>query len=215
MKYIKDLRDLLIIILAIIIVFLQFKGCGKETKVPDTITDTKIEYRDVKVEVPVYIPEIQKIPVPREVPSIIDTIAVVEDYYTKYKVIDTVYLNSPDSGIKYFGYGIITDIINKNKIQERSLIWNYKVPKIITTTTIKEKPKNQVYAGVTSGLNKSTFIDNISTGIIVKNKTDHLYQISVGLGNRGGVIGPFVQGGIYWKIRLKKPKVEDYVELSK
>lgn len=213
MRYIKDLRDLLIVILVLIIVVYQLRSCNTEPPKPKV--ETKIEYRDVKVKVPVYVPKWKEKIKEVYVEKKIDTAAVIADYYAKYKVIDTVYLQSPDSSKKYFGYGIITDVLNKNKIMERSLIWNYKIPHTFTTITIKETPRNQLYLGVSSGLNKSTFIDNISSGVILKNKRDNLYQLSLGLGNRGGTIGPFIQGGMYWKIRLKKPKADDYFELSK
>jgi hypothetical protein len=46
-------------------------------------------------------------------------------------------------------------------------------------------------------------------GVILKTKKDHLYQVGIGVANRtvDGVSGefkPYIGGGVYWKIKLKK-----------
>ena len=216
MSYIKDLRTLLIIVLVGIIVAYQIKGCDPDSDGGTTI-DVDTVYKEVKVEVPKYVPKwrtkIEEVEVQVEVekPVKIDTTEILKDYFAKYKTIDTLRLNYPDSNAT-FGYGIVTDIITRNQIIERSINWDYKIPVITKTITIHPKPVNQVYVGVSSGFNQENFVDNVAGGLIWKTKTDKIYQASIGLGNRGGGVAPFIGAGIYWKIKLKKPKVTDLIK---
>lgn len=218
MTYLKDLKVLLILVLLGVILLTQIKGCKTNGKPGDTLIDIDTVYKEVKVEVPKYTPKwrtkIEEVEVQVEVEKFlpVDTVSILKDYFAKYKTIDTLNLPYPDSVNRTFGYGIVTDIITKNEIIERSVSWNYKIPEITKTITIYPPPVNQVYVGVSSAFNKENFVDNVSGGLILKNKKDVIYQASIGLGNRGGGIAPFVGGGIYWKIRLKKPKVTDLIQ---
>lgn len=216
MKYIKDLKVLLILVLIGILIVSQFKGCKQEPTEGGVKVEIDTVFQEVKVEVPKYVPkwrtQIQEVEVQVGGPQQpVDTTAILKDYFAKYQTIDTLNLPYPDSIKKSFGYGILTDVISKNQIIERSISWNYQIPTITKTITIYPKSVNQVYVGVSSGFNKQTFVDNVSGGLILKTKKDKIYQASLGLGNRGGAIAPFVGAGIYWKIRLKKPKVGDLV----
>lgn len=216
MSYIKDLRTLLIIVLVGIIVAYQIKGCDPDSGGGTTI-DIDTVYKEVKVEVPKYVPKwrtkIEEVEVQVEVEKQlpVDTTEILKDYFAKYKTIDTLRLNYPDSNAT-FGYGVVTDVITRNQIIERSISWDYRIPVITKTITIHPKPINQVYIGISSGLNKQNFIDNVAGGLIWKTKKDMIYQASLGLANHGGAVAPFVGGGIYWKIRLKKPKVTDLIK---
>lgn len=216
MNYIKDLKTLLIAVLIGLVVFSQFKGC-KPDPGPDIEIKIDTVYRDVKVEVPKYVPkwrtQIQEVQVQVEGPKQpVDTTAILKDYFAKYQTIDTLNLPYPDSIKKSFGYGVVTDVISKNQIIERSISWNYQIPTITKTITIYPKPVNQVYVGVSSAFNKENFVDNVAGGLIWKTKRDRIYQASIGLANHGGAVAPFIGGGIYWKIKLKKPKVTDLIQ---
>lgn len=217
MSYIKDLRTLLIIVLIGIVIALQFKGCEPDPGTGGVKVEIDTVYKEVKVEVPKYVPKwrtkIEEVEVQVEVekPVKIDTTEILKDYFAKYKTIDTLRLNYPDSNAT-FGYGVVTDIITRNQIIERSINWDYKIPIITKTITIYPKPVNQVYVGLSSGFNKENFVDNVAGGLIWKTKSDKIYQASIGLANHGGALAPFVGGGIYWKIRLKKPKVTDLIK---
>lgn len=215
MSYLKDLKTLFIIVLIGIVVAYQIKGCKPEpTQEPQIEIDTV--YKEVKVEVPKYVPKwrtkIEEVEVQVEAPvKPVDTTEILKDYFAKYKTIDTLRLNYPDSNAA-FGYGVVTDVISRNQIIERSVSWDYRIPVITKTITIYPKPVNQVYIGVSSGLNKENFVDNVAGGLIWKTKRDRIYQASIGLANHGGAIAPFIGGGIYWKIKLKKPKVTDLIK---
>lgn len=217
MGYLKDLKVLLILVLLGVILLTQIKGCKTNGKPGDTLIDIDTVFHEVKVEVPKYVPkwrtQIHEVEVQVDAPKEpVDTTAILKDYFAKYQTIDTLNLPYPDSAKKSFGYGIVTDVISKNTIIERSVIWNYQIPTVTKTITIYPTPVNQVYIGVSSGFNKKNFVDNVSGGFILKTKTDKIYQASIGLGNRGGAVVPFVGAGMYWKIRLKKPKVTDLIQ---
>jgi hypothetical protein len=212
LEYVKDLKSLAIITFIGVIIISQFYGCEPSwpwnKKVADTIS-VKVDtvYKKVKEEVPVYIPKWRtKIKTDTVVKfKNIDTAAVVAEYYSKYKYEDTLTLSYTDRlGIRHpFGYGVVTDVVSKNRIMQRGINWNYKLPSVTKTITIKEPPKRQLYAGIGTEFNRLNFIDNVSAGLVYKTKRDRLYQISIGMSNQGGVIGPFIGGGIYWKIKLK------------
>lgn len=217
MKWLKDLKVVLILVLIGIVAITQFKSCNPEPPKPIHIIDTL--YQKVREEVPVYVPKWRtKIKVETKtdtvkLPAKIDTSSVVEDYYAKYKTIDTLKLTYTDSAgrKKNFGQGVVTDIISQNRIIERGVIWDYSIPTVRHTIIIPEALRNQLYVGVASGFNKTNFVDNVSGGFLLKTKKQKVYQLSLGLGNRGGTISPFIGAGIYWKIQIKKPKVTDLI----
>jgi len=211
MKYFQDLKIVLIVVLAAILFFTQFKSCDNTPTGPVIIREVDTVYQEVKIEVPKYVPKyITKIVEKRievKVPADVDTAAILEDYYSKYKVIDTVSLPYSTTDTTSFGYGIITDIITQNKIAERGIVWNYSIPTIKETITIYPAPKNQLYFGANTAINTVQLVNNVSTGLILKNKKDRIYQLNLGLVNTGNGVTPFVGGGMYWKIKLKKDKI--------
>jgi hypothetical protein len=45
--------------------------------------------------------------------------------------------------------------------------------------------------------------------LILKTKKDHLYQVNLGVANRtldgvSGELRPYIGGGVFWKIKVKK-----------
>jgi hypothetical protein len=132
------------------------------------------------------------------IPLNIDSLAIITDYFSKYKYTDTLKLEG-------LGSGYVIDIISENRIQSREIRWDYKIPTILDTRIVKELPKNQVYIGVYSQFDKLNVVNSIGTGFILKTKNDRLYQLNGGISNSiNGQINPFIGGGLYWKIRLKK-----------
>ena len=134
-----DLKTILIMILCVV---LLLRGCG-DTEEPKEIVnvggkdyelleqkvDTIVVEKTVKVPtyVPKYITKVVTETVEVEVPMDIDTLKIIEDYFAKYEVKDTLNLtydfpkgvtdslgNKP---IPTLGYGILTDIISQNQIQ--------------------------------------------------------------------------------------------------
>lgn len=137
------------------------------------------------------------------IPAVVDTQALLKDYYSKVLYKDTLFL--PDS----LGTVSVTDTISQNKILGRTFDAKVKERTIKETMIVKELPKTQVYYGFTGGFNKADVISNVGGGLLVKTKKDKIYQVGVGVANRvtdgtNGTLSPYVGAGVYWKIKLKK-----------
>jgi hypothetical protein len=137
------------------------------------------------------------------IPAIVDTQALLKDYYSKVLYKDVLVL--PDS----LGTVSVTDTISQNKIWGRTFDAKVKERTIKETMIVKELPKTQVYYGFTGGFNKADVVSNIGGGLLVKTKKDKIYQVGVGVANRvtdgtNGTLSPYIGGGVYWKIKFKK-----------
>lgn len=204
---ILDLKSLVILVLLVIILLLRMcsgngnhqtdkkiKIGGKKYTIVKHTTDTiytpvkQIVYRDGKtiyVDKPIYV----------EIPGNVDTNEILKDYYTKYPYVDTLILKDN------MGYVKITDTIFKNGIQNR--IWDAKINKITIRDSIflKEDPKRQLFIGGILGFDKVNFVNFAGPSLVFKDKQDKLYSLGVGYNNSKTIS---IQGGIYWKIGLKK-----------
>jgi hypothetical protein len=137
------------------------------------------------------------------IPAIVDTQALLKDYYSKVLYKDVLVL--PDS----LGTIAVTDTISQNKIWGRTFDAKVKQREIKETLIVKELPKTQVYYGLTGGFNKEDVISNVGAGLIIKTKKDKIYNLGVGVANRvtdgtNGTLSPYIGAGVYWKIKLKK-----------
>jgi hypothetical protein len=137
------------------------------------------------------------------IPTIVDTAALLKDYYSKVLYKDVLVL--PDS----LGTVAVTDTISQNKILGRTFNASVKQRTIKETTIVKEPARNQVYYGLTGGFNKADVVSSIGAGLILKTKKDKIYQFTLGVDNRivdgtTGGISPFIGFGTYWKIKVKK-----------
>ena len=137
------------------------------------------------------------------IPAIVDTQALLKDYYSKVLYKDVLVL--PDS----LGTVSVTDTISQNKILGRTFDAKVKERTIKETMIVKELPKTQVYYGLTGGFNKADVVSNIGAGLLIKTKKDKIYQVGVGVANRvtdgtNGTLSPYVGAGVYWKIKFKK-----------
>jgi hypothetical protein len=137
------------------------------------------------------------------IPAIVDTAALLKDYYSKVLYKDVLVL--PDS----LGTIAVTDTISQNKIWGRTFDAKVKQREIKETLIVKELPKTQVYYGLTGGFNKEDVISNVGAGLIIKTKKDKIYNLGVGVANRvtdgtNGTLSPYIGAGVYWKIKLKK-----------
>ena len=101
------------------------------------------------------------------------------------------------------GYVAIADTVQENKLQNRGIHYNYKIPTITEKITItKEAPKkNQVYMGGGVNFNKTLMPQGLEVGLILKTKKDQIYNLSAGSDINGNVLYGFQS---YWKIGKKK-----------
>jgi hypothetical protein len=137
------------------------------------------------------------------IPTIVDTQALLKDFFAKNIYKDTLQL--PDS----LGTIAMIDTITQNKILGRTFNASVKQRTIKETMIVKELPKTQVYYGFTGGFNKEDVVSNVGAGLLVKTKKDKIYQVGVGVANRvtdgtNGTLSPYIGGGVYWKIKFKK-----------
>jgi hypothetical protein len=137
------------------------------------------------------------------IPAVIDTMALLKDYYSKVLYKDTLVL--PDS----LGIVALNDTISQNKILGRTFNASVKQRTIKETTIVKELPKTKVFYGLEGGFNKADFVSSVGAGVLINTKKDKIYQLGLGVNNQttdgtNGGFTPYVRGGVYWKIKLKK-----------
>ena len=224
-----DLKTILIMALCVV---LLMRGCDNEdTKDIETVEVDGKDYELIKqtidtvfvtkeVKVPTYIPKyITKVEtVEVQIPIDIDTLAIVEKYFSTYQVKDTLNLsyefplgvtdslgNKPSPNL---GFGIITDNISQNSIISRDVDWTFQIPTIYNTSIVKELPKTQLYWGLNGGFNREDVITNISGSLLLKTKKDKIFQLGLGVQNNSNIqqLSPYISAGMYWKISLGKKK---------
>jgi len=226
-KYFKE-----ILIVGLIVVILLMRACSGDSSI-DPKDIVKVDGKDYElleqkidtvfiektIEVPKYVPKyITKVEtVTVEVPADVDSLKVVEDYYAKYIVKDTLNLTydfGPEITIDSIGtkpnpslgFGYLTDTISQNKILSRKIEWNFQIPTIYNTKIVKELPKRQFYYGVGADFNKTDFIQSAKFGILYKDKKDKIFGLNLGVLNSNNNVTPYVGGSLYWKLSFNKKK---------
>lgn len=212
MKKIFDIRHIIIVLLLLLAVveFLNPNGImpnrtktirdtvGIEVPVHDTIP------QEVEVEVPVEV-QIEK-PVPYAVhdtiQTIVDTNAIVTGYLNSINIFTNTYKFD-----KKQGSITITDTISKNKIVGRK--YTTKITPIVDTVRFPEPFKRKLFAGVEGGFNQPDFVSSVGVGFLINSKSDKIYHLGVGVNNTtidgtNGVFHPYIKGGVYWKVKIKK-----------
>jgi hypothetical protein len=216
MKKLLNLKNIALLLLIIIVIFQQCGGNKKTTgeivKVDgkkyelikheiDTVEVVKTKVVTKKGEDIYHETIVEKEVI---IPAVIDTAALLKDYYSKVLYKDVLVL--PDS----LGTVDVTDTISQNKIFGRTFNANVKQRTIKETLIVKELPKTQVYYGFTGGFNKADVVSNLGAGVLIKSKSDKIYQLGIGVANKvgtdgtNGTLSPFIGGGVFWKIKFKK-----------
>ena len=226
-KYFKE-----ILILTLIVIILLMRACSGDSSI-DPKDIVKVDGKDYElleqkidtvfiektIEVPKYVPKyITKVEtVTVEVPADVDSLKVVEDYYAKYIVKDTLNLTydfGPEITIDSIGtkpnpslgFGYLTDTISQNRILSRKIEWNFQIPTIYNTKIVKELPKRQFYYGIGADFNKTDFIQSAKFGILYKDKKDKIFGLNLGVLNANNNVTPYIGGSLYWKLSFKKKK---------
>jgi hypothetical protein len=52
-------------------------------------------------------------------------------------------------------------------------------------------------------------MNSVGAGLLINSKSDKIYNLGIGVNNRttdgtNGEFTPYIRGGVYWKIKLKK-----------
>lgn len=172
--------------------------------IPYDVHDT-IPYEvevEVEVEVPVLVEKLVEVQVIQKV----DTEAIVK-LYSENKQFKKDVLELPGN----IGTVTLFDTISNNRILGRSFTSKLK-QKIVRDTIFTPLPrKNELYFGVDAKFDKPNVVNLIGVGFILKDKDDkHLYKLGVGVSNivgpdgTNGTLSPFLGGGVYWRLNLKK-----------
>ena len=215
MKHILDIRNIIIVLLigVAIVEFINPKGIMPHRTL--TIRDT------VGYEVPVHDTVGIEVPVEVEIPVEVQVPYAVHDTVPVDKPIDTTALLNA-IGMKMFkkdvlklpnNIGTVTlfDTISNSRIVGRSFKSDVK-QKIVRDTIYTPIPRqNEMYFGIDAKFDKPNVINIIGVGVLFKNKDDrHMYKLGIGVTNRvddegtNGKLVPFIGGGVYWKVKLKK-----------
>jgi hypothetical protein len=213
MKNLFNLKNIALLLLIVIVVFQQCggnkKGTGEIVKIDgkkyelikheiDTVEVVKTKVVTKKGE-DIYHETIKEV----NIPAIVDTQALLHDYFAKKIYKDTLHL--PDS----LGIVSLIDTITQNKILGRTFNASVKQRTIKETTIVKELPKTKVFYGLEGGFNKADVVSHLGFGILINTKQDKIFHLGIGAANRvtdgtNGALAPYIGGGVYWKIKFKK-----------
>lgn len=197
------------IVIGILIVVILFQSMcqGKKILPPQTpLVKTEIKYikvtdtiiKNVKIANidDSYVPKEKELQPSADYDTLNDSfIKLVNLYVRKTTYKDTIHLNIDTLKI---GNVYVTDTVQFNKLKKRTYNFDYKIPVIEKTVTIKEEPKRQLYIGGNISSSKKA-IESISPGLIYKSKKDQLYELNAGINLEGDFI---VGGGVYWKLKF-------------
>ena len=215
MKKLLNLKNIAIALLIVVVVFQQCggnkKGTGEIVKVDgkkyelikheiDTVEVVKTKVVTKKGEDIYHETIVEKEVI---IPTIVDTQALLQDFFAKNIYKDT--LNLPDS----LGTVSLIDTITQNKIFGRTFNASVKQRTIKETTIVKELPKTKVFYGLEGGFNKADVVSHLGLGVLINTKQDKIFHLGIGAANRttdgtSGALSPYIGGGVYWKIKFKK-----------
>ena len=215
MKNLLNLKNIAIALLIVVVVFQQCggnkKGTGEIVKVDgkkyelikheiDTVEVLKTKVVTKKGEDIYHETIVEKEVI---IPTIVDTAALLKDFFAKNIYKDT--LNLPDS----LGIVSLIDTITQNKIFGRTFNASVKQRTIKETTIVKELPKTKIFYGLEGGFNKADVVSHLGLGVLINTKQDKIFHLGIGAANRttdgtSGALSPYIGGGVYWKIKFKK-----------
>ena len=215
MKHILDIRNIIIVLLigVAIVEFVNPKGImphrtltirdtvGYEVPVHDTVEVESLVEVEIPVEVQVPYAVHDTVPVDKP----IDTTALLNAIGMKMFKKDVLKLPNNIGTVTLF------DTISNSRIIGRSFKSDVK-QKIVRDTMYTPIPRqNEFYVGLDAKFDKPNVINIVGLSVLFKNKDDrHMYRLGVGVTNRvddqgtNGKLTPFIGGGAYWKVKLKK-----------
>ena len=136
----------------------------------ETIIKRDTVYKEVIKEDIQYVPTIREVVKEVLIPTEIDTVSILREYYMKYVYTDTIEIDS-------IGFAYIEDTISQNKFLSRNVSYNYNIPTIIDsiTTTITKTlpPKNEFYIGGMLQANKNNI--GLGPNLTMKSKKKNIY----------------------------------------
>ena len=136
----------------------------------------------------------------KEIPAVVDTLAILSIYNAKKVNIDTFKLD--------YGYITVVDTVSGSNILSRKYFPKIKVPIKERIQKIKEEPRGNLYLGLNGGLDKPNYVYSLGTSFLYQTPTNKIYEIGIGVWNKtsngiDGIFVPYIKGGVYWKINTK------------
>ncbi len=189
-KYLSSIQSILIVVLAVILLFQNQCSRKKPVVEPEVIVTIETKWDTVEVVQTEYVPKWRtKVVIEHDtVPSDVDTMMILNDYYSKYSYVDTLTLDT-------LGFLVLNDTITMNSILSRSFVSNIKIP---TTTITKEiyLNKREFYWGI--GLQgKKDQLNYLGGEFMYKNKQKNMFGLGLGVNQD---LQPVLSGRMYWKI---------------
>jgi hypothetical protein len=216
MKKHLELKNIIILVLVIILSLVSFDPFGlipKRTKTVEKIVkvggqslhpihDTIGIEVPYEVEIEVEVEKLVPYAVHDTIQALVDTNFIVNNYLNSKNVFVNTY-----NFDKQQGSITITDTISQNKLIGRK--YTTKITPKTDTLLIPEPFKRKVFFGLEGGFNQANFVNSIGAGILINSKSDKIYNLGVGVNNTttdgtNGVFTPYIKGGVYWKVKLKK-----------
>jgi len=190
----NNIQSILIVILVIVILLMRECDGGNSNgggKIDTTIIET-VKWDTLRIPEITYVPKWRtKIVTEHDtIPRMIDTGAILKDYYSKYYYSDTIEIDT-------IGNIVINDTITQNKIFARTPKVSIAIPTITKEITINNYINNrELYYGFgvqgnTSGLNF------LGGDLLYRTKKKTAYGLSVGINQN---FAPVVGGRMYWKL---------------
>ena len=197
----KNFFNVVILVLVAVILLQKCNGNKVPTEKPSVKRDTIwVVKQNVIITKPTLVKTIpgksgtDYIPDPNYAKLVLQYTKLVEEHIALNVYKDTIKIDS-------IGHVYINDTVSKNNITYRKVAWDLKYPIITKTITLPPLKTNQIYYGGGLQGGQDQLINQFNVGVLLKTKTDQIYNVYTGLDTNGQV-----QVGLqaYWKIKLRK-----------
>lgn len=125
------------------------------------------------------------------IPTKVDTLAILKDYYAKNIYSDSIRI---DTNISVF----ISDTVQQNKIIGRYFMSNFSQKIITNTMIVKPIPTWHLYGGFDVSLDRVNFVNRVGGNLLLETKSSKLYGFGLGLTSQAQ---PYVSFQYYFKIK--------------
>tara|TARA_R110002020_G_scaffold289469_1_gene504941 strand:+ start:701 stop:1351 length:651 start_codon:yes stop_codon:yes gene_type:complete len=199
-KFFKNIQTVLIVVLIVIIFLLrECQGNKQPQPTPETIVKIETKYDTIIKEVISYVPKWRtKIETVHDtihdtVLLNIDTLAILEDYFSTYSYTDTI----KEDSVEF----ILFDTITQNRIISRGATYTLLYP---TTTITKESVlnKRELYIGFGLGGNRQQ-LSYLGSELMLRTKKQQIYGVGLGINKNFEPIFTFKMS---WKVKMPKLK---------
>lgn len=206
-KITKNIVNILILILLIIILFKTCKNDSKDISVPTILRDTVWMKKDSTVITkPQLVNNIPyAVPIDRwnteYLPDTSSMAILIKQYELLVRELLAKNIHSDSIKIDSIGHVYITDTVSKNQIVSRTTHYNLKYPTITNTITLPAPKTRALYGGIGVRGVDQDLINTLHLGLMYKNKQDFMFGPSLDI-EQSGVLHYGFQ--MYWNLTKKK-----------